>query len=447
VQATPGVFTQLVAGSYKVRVISGDCNTTTATITIAQPALPLIAPFVVTPVTCNGNGDGKIVINASGGTSAIKYAISARLDQFFEIGVFNNLKPGDYTIVTQDKKSCYIKDLVTITEPDPINVSTVANSIVPEICVGDKNGEFKINITGGIAAYSVNLDNPNMATATQGTLGQTQFDFTNGITGGDHRVYIADSMGCPAEWKVALPPAINLDPKAVVTYDCEVNTPGNKVTLTVDPSNTVLSDIDYTIDGLTPFQASNVFANVTPGLHYVEARHTNGCIQKFDGIVVDKVDPLSISLALGGLNEIVATVSGGSGIYQFTLNGEQFSSQNKFIYYKSGDYTVTLSDSNGCVVSATKYFEFIDIEIPKVFTPNGSGTNDHWKPLKTENYPDIKFVVYDRYGRIVGEFGAGQFWDGNYNGTELPMGDYWYILKLNNTKDDREFVGHFTLYR
>jgi gliding motility-associated-like protein len=82
-----------------------------------------------------------------------------------------------------------------------------------------------------------------------------------------------------------------------------------------------------------------------------------------------------------------------------------------------------------------------------VFTPNGSGTNDSWHPTKTENYPDIQFVVYDRYGRIVGTFGAGQSWDGIYNGTELPMGDYWYILKLRNTKDDREFIGHFTLYR
>jgi len=38
-------------------------------------------------------------------------------------------------------------------------------------------------------------------------------------------------------------------------------------------------------------------------------------------------------------------------------------------------------------------------------------------------------------------------WDGLYKNTELPSGDYWYIIKLKGKNDDREFVGHFTLYR
>jgi gliding motility-associated-like protein len=446
VQTTPGVFTQLVAGSYKVRVVSRDCNTTTLTIEIKQPDAPLIAPFTVTPVICNGNGDGKIVVNASGGTGVIKYAISPDLKQFVENNTFDNLKPGNYDVIVQDVLGCYILFSTTVTEPNAIDIKMMANSIIPEICVGDKNGAFKITVAGGVEPYNVNLDNPDAASAVKGTLGQAQFDF-NGLTGGDHTVYVFDKNGCTAELKVSLPKAINLDPKAVVAYECDVNTPGNKVTVTVDPSNTDASDIDYTIDGVIPFQASNVFANVAPGLHYVEARHTNGCIQKFDGIIVDKVDPLSLSLDLGGLNEIVATVSGGSGIYQLTVNGEPMTAQNKFIYFRSGDYTVVLTDSYGCTVSATKYFEFIDIKIPPIFTPTGDGTNDNWKPTNTENYPNIKFIVYDRYGREVGVFGAGQSWDGKYNGTELPMGDYWYVLKLKHSQDDREFIGHFTLYR
>jgi len=47
----------------------------------------------------------------------------------------------------------------------------------------------------------------------------------------------------------------------------------------------------------------------------------------------------------------------------------------------------------------------------------------------------------------VGTFREGQFWDGKYNDKELPTGDYWYVLKLQNENDSREFVGHFTLYR
>ncbi|HAB26814.1 MAG TPA: gliding motility protein, partial [Xanthomarina gelatinilytica] len=42
---------------------------------------------------------------------------------------------------------------------------------------------------------------------------------------------------------------------------------------------------------------------------------------------------------------------------------------------------------------------------------------------------------------------VGQTWDGTYQGKELPTGDYWYVVRLNDPNDNRDFVGHFTLYR
>ena len=42
---------------------------------------------------------------------------------------------------------------------------------------------------------------------------------------------------------------------------------------------------------------------------------------------------------------------------------------------------------------------------------------------------------------------VGVYWDGKYNGTELPTGDYWYVVRPNSTALNKEYVGHFTLYR
>lgn len=162
---------------------------------------------------------------------------------------------------------------------------------------------------------------------------------------------------------------------------------------------------------------------------------------------INAIAPLAIVLTDGGLNEIVATTTGGVGGYQYNVNGEDYGSTDKFIIYKTDDYTVTVTDSNGCTTSATKRMEFIEIIIPNVFTPNGDGNNDTWFPINAENYKDLSVYVFDRYGRKLGTFRQGQAWDGTYNGNELPSGDYWYVLKLNNNKDDREFVGNFTLYR
>ncbi len=93
------------------------------------------------------------------------------------------------------------------------------------------------------------------------------------------------------------------------------------------------------------------------------------------------------------------------------------------------------------------YVEFIDLCIPNYFTPNGDGVLDTWGPGCASQYKDMAFSIFDRYGRKVASLGVGQKWDGKYQGKELPSGDYWYVIKLNEQRYDRDFVGHFTLYR
>jgi gliding motility-associated-like protein len=413
-------------------------------VVIIEPDFPLTESNVVTNITCAGEGDGKIVITASGGTGIIKYAISPDLNQFFESNIFDNLKPGSYDYIVQDENGCYIYTTgVVITEPNSIIVTTIPGTEIPEVCAGDADGAFSINITGGSAPYSVSLDDVN-GTYTPGIVGQTQFDFAN-LSGSEHIVYVRDANNCTSEHTVILGEAVTLNPQATVNYDCVNNSASNSVTVTVDASN-LPADLDYALDGSTTFQASNVFTNLTAGRHTIDVRHTNGCIKQ---VVFDvlQVDPLTLTLADGGLNEIVATATGGGGNYQYTLDGESYGNKSNFIIYKSGDYTVTVTDVNGCTATATRYFEFIDIKIPNVFTPNGDGNNDTWAPTNTINYKDLVFDVFDRYGRKLGSYREGQFWDGKYNGTELPSGDYWYVIKIRDVKDAREFVGHFTLYR
>jgi gliding motility-associated-like protein len=105
-------------------------------------------------------------------------------------------------------------------------------------------------------------------------------------------------------------------------------------------------------------------------------------------------------------------------------------------------------DANGCEAIAQIEVEFIDIEFPNFFTPDGDGTNDLWIPNNIEGFPEILIIIYDRYGRRLDEMSQDhRGWDGKYQGHDLPTGDYWYVIKLQGENDDREFVGHFTLYR
>ncbi|RED24829.1 gliding motility-associated-like protein [Flavobacterium cutihirudinis] len=319
----------------------------------------------------------------------------------------------------------------------PLNSSVITGSIIPELCYNDNNGSFSIEITGGILPYEVSLNNNEPYKPVTGS----EYTF-NEITGTNQIVKIKDALNCTVQLEVTMPDAILLDPITEINYDCETN---NSVKVKLDLNITDLENVDYALDNGT-FQSDNIFTNVPSGTHTITARHLNGCTKNTPSFTIDQVEPLSVKLSDGELNEIVATAFGGFGNYQFSFEGEQ-THNNKLIIYKSGIYTVTVIDNNGCTATASRYFEYIDVCIPNYFTPNGDGISDEWGPDCSTNYKNLTFSIFDRYGRKVANYHYGQKWDGKYNGAELTSGDYWYVIKLNDPKDDREFVGHFTLYR
>ena len=444
-QNTPGYFTELFAGDYTVLVESGDCIATSASISITEPDAPIDATIEVNNVSCAGNNNGMVEITASGGTGIIKYAISPQLNQFFETNTFENLEPGNYEIIVQDELGCYLTFNFDISEPNPVILSIVPDSFFPEVCTNDANGEFSIAISGGTLPYSVSLDDYE-GVYTTGNASQTEFDFTE-LVGGDHTVFVRDSEGCESEWNITFPESVSILPEIIIENICENNLQGNVVTVTVDPSIVDLTQLDYSLNGGT-YQADNKFFNVPVGTdHYIEVRHTNGCIQSTEYFDIEATAPVTLTLAEGELNEFIATASGGEGGYQFTMNGEDYGDQNSFIITESGLYEVTVTDSSGCFAKAQIELEFEDICIPNWFTPNGDGAYDTWAPGCAENYPNLTFDIFDRYGRKVATYNVGEVWDGKYNGTELPMGDYWFVVKTNDSDHDKEFVGHFTLYR
>ncbi|MDA7557679.1 T9SS type B sorting domain-containing protein [Flavobacteriaceae bacterium] len=445
IQTAPGVFSDLPAGIYRVKVDSGDCLTQSEIINIREPQSPLIANFTVSNITCSGANNGVVEILASGGTGIIKYAISPQLNQFFEISVFENLASGIYQAIAQDELGCFSIIDFTINESIPILLEIVDDSLFPEVCEGVNDGEFSIDISGGSLPYSVSLDDSS-GVFTTGTLTQTQFDFYQ-LSGGNHIVYVRDALGCESEWNITFPNAILIDPQVDIEYGCADNSQSNMVIVSVDASISNLADVDYSLDG-GAYQTNYIFENVSAGIdHYIDVRHTNGCIQRTATFNIPNYQSLNLLLVEGEINEIIAQISGGSAPYEYTLNGNFFGTLNTFQIEESGTYFITVTDSMGCVVSAYIDMEFTDVCISNYFTPNGDGVLDDWGPSCAQQYPNLIVAVFDRYGRTVATLRQGEKWDGKYQGNDLPTGDYWYMVKLNDAVVKQDFVGHFTLYR
>ncbi|MGH2665260.1 T9SS type B sorting domain-containing protein [Flavobacterium sp.] len=474
-QVTPGNFINLPAGNYLIRVNSGDCVfTTPAVISITEPTPLSVTPTSI-PVKCNGGNDGGVNLVIAGGTGTIQYAISPNLDQFitianpYAVGGFNipNLTAGSYTVIVQDQNGCFIQfNNVGIIQP-PILTSAITAHI-DEDCAEDNNGSLTVsNIGGGTPPYTIsyNVIYPGTTTPVAGPVialasGVTAHTFTD-LNGGVYTTVITDANGCKSDQQQVIGSGVLYDPHAEVTFPCVDNAPAVNVVvynLSNPPSNAFnpLSDFMFSLDvnDVNVAQASNVFTSaanpslLTPGNHIIYVFHPTGCdkaTQQFT-ITASDVDPLTLVLSQGGLNEIVATATGGSGGYTYTFNGFNNGTDNTFVYESTGNYTVTVTDNSGCSVTLTQPFEFIPIFIPNVFTPNGNGGNDVWGPTNTSNYKNLTTDIYDRYGRKVAELKEGYFWDGKYEGKELPSGDYWYVVKVDGN-NDKEYVGHFTLYR
>ncbi|RMG77260.1 MAG: hypothetical protein D6714_20055, partial [Bacteroidetes bacterium] len=86
---------------------------------IRQPDMPLGADFEVRDVSCNGFGDGAIIIYPEGGTPAYTYSLDGK--EFKGSSTLLALKSGFYNVFVRDGNGCvYETGEIYVAEPDPL---------------------------------------------------------------------------------------------------------------------------------------------------------------------------------------------------------------------------------------------------------------------------------------------------------------------------------------
>ncbi|PXY39493.1 lectin [Flavobacterium cheongpyeongense] len=143
---------------------------------------------------------------------------------------------------------------------------------------------------------------------------------------------------------------------------------------------------------------------------------------------------------------ITINLTNPTDYFEYSVDGVNYQTSNTFYDVAGGLQTAYVkAKDNLCNINEATQ-SFIVLVFPPFFTPNNDTYNDFWEVTGMENYPEAEVTIFDQYGKLLIQLrGSKLSWDGTFNKTPLPASDYWYALKIDNTKP--VFRGHFSLKR
>ena len=178
-----GLSAVLPAGDIQLRAVSSpSCYTNSETLTIYQPSQLSIIQEVES-VNCNGDNNGSISIEASGGFPTYSYSWSNMGNSVEGSTDLMDLSAGIYTLTLEDANNCERQFDIEIVEPLVLS----ANSTVQDVtCNGSDDGSATVSIAGGVSPYSINWQGADSTSLSADT----------------YVVLITDANNCPGSIEV-----------------------------------------------------------------------------------------------------------------------------------------------------------------------------------------------------------------------------------------------------
>ncbi len=108
-------------------------------------------------ISCNGAGDGSIVVSASGGNGGFQYSWKDSNGNNVIGDTLSGLSSSTYFLTVVDSEGCSYYDTVYIAEPFPLDISASLTNVE---CKGYNSGDILIDVTGGTGQYEFNWNTP-----------------------------------------------------------------------------------------------------------------------------------------------------------------------------------------------------------------------------------------------------------------------------------------------
>ena len=296
----------------------------------------------ITNVSCDGSMLGSIDLTVTGGSGMYTYMWSDSTLNGMEDPT--GLMPGIYIVkVTDTVTQCMKMDTFEVGQEMDL---MLAADVTQPLCYGVEDGSIMINVLMGVPPYMYEWSHDSTLTGP----------FANSLPAGSYTVTVTDSTGCRNDTTIVLMYDSVITITAITTnVSCSGGADGT-LTITIDggfPPYTVMWAHDSTL-------TDTMLDSLVAGTYTVKVTDTMGCMAR-DSFDVEENPPLQIDFDVmsescmpGGDGMATANVSGGTPPYSYLWSTATGDTTQKISGLMGGSmYSVTVTDSLGCVDSAT----------------------------------------------------------------------------------------------
>jgi len=316
----------MAAGNYSVTITDNNSCTLSISTAIAEPNALGVAESH-TNILCNGANTGAINLNIAGGTLPYTYAWNDGITTQNR----SNISASNYTVTITDNNSCSVSVATTITQP-PVLITTETHTSI--LCYGGNNASITTTILGGTSPYNYYWNDAS-----------TIPNRTN-LPAGNYSVTIQDNNSCSSVLNVSV-----TQPTVLVVSQTHTNVlchSGNTSSINVSVTGATSPYAFVWNDAVTTEDRTNI----SVGNYSVTVEDNNACSSILN-INITEPSALSVSdthvdVACSGGNSgsIDITVSGATSPYNYNWNDGVTTQDRTNI--SNGNYSVTVSDTNGC---------------------------------------------------------------------------------------------------
>jgi len=362
----------LCADTYRVRATDANgCQSPWASAVVGQPPALRDSMVIIQPY-CGNGGRGCIDLSISGGTGSTYSVVWDGNGGPYITEDICNLLPGTYTATILDVAGCTINDTAVLVQQPPLSIVSIFKPGWMEggqqsprdiRCHGDSTGTVVVTITGGLAPYIYQWNDP---AATLDTL-TTLTDTVRGLPAGTYNVAVTDALGCTDDTVVIVTEPLPLSISHISSDILCFGYSNGSVTLTVTggveapvPDKYIARWIYETDTSIHITDTTLQLTGIPAGQYSVMVLDSYSCNIR-DTIMITEPPEIIITDTVrngtcsgGGSGSISLGISGGTPFqtgepYTYAWSWSTGSATTKDLTGLSPDsFFVTVTDANSC---------------------------------------------------------------------------------------------------